>query len=57
MRRLFDKVMLRWERKFHPASPKPTRPRKTGRPGRYSYTLKRDEIEWALAPSDLDNSW
>jgi Recombinase/Recombinase zinc beta ribbon domain len=57
LRRLFNTVTLYWERRFHPASTKPTRPRKTDRPGRYSYTLQTDRIKWAFATSDLDNSW
>jgi hypothetical protein len=57
LRRLFKKVTLFWEKRFHPALKKPTRPRKTSRPGRYSYYLQRDRIRWALATSDLENSW
>ncbi len=57
LRRLFSKVTLFWDRQFCPASKKPTRPRKTSRPGRYSYTLQTDRIQWAFAASDLENSW
>jgi hypothetical protein len=59
LRRLFDKVKLFWERKYHQAMTKPTRPRKTKRPGRYSYTLQRDRIRWSYAVSDFnsESSW
>jgi hypothetical protein len=57
MRRLFTTVTLFWDRKFRPASAKPTRPRKTDRPGRYRYTLQTDRIVWAFAKCDLANSW
>jgi hypothetical protein len=56
LRRLFDTVTLFWDKQFHPASKKPTRPRKTNRPGRWSYTLKRDAVQWAFASSDLVSS-
>jgi hypothetical protein len=55
-RRLFKTVTLFWDREFHPASAKPTRPRKTARPGRYSYTLLRDRIQWAFTTVDLKSS-
>ncbi len=57
LRRLFKTVTLFWERTFHPASEKPTRPRKTERPGRFSYSLLRDRIEWSFPTTDLDDSW
>jgi hypothetical protein len=56
LRRLFDTVTLFWDKQFHPALHKPTRPRKTDRTGRWSYTLKRDAIKWAFATSDLGSS-
>jgi len=56
LRRLFDTVELRWDREFHPAREKPTRPRKMDRPGRYTYTLRRDRIKWHLASLDSGSS-
>jgi hypothetical protein len=55
-RQVFGSVTLHWDRKFHPASAKPTRPRKTNRPGRYSYALRRDRIEWGVAGLDTARS-
>jgi hypothetical protein len=57
LRRLFKTVTLFWEGTFHPAAPKRNRPRKTDRPGRYRYTLKKDAIRWAFAASELESSW
>jgi hypothetical protein len=57
LRRLFDRVTLFWDKTFHPAEAKPSRPRKTARPGRFSYTLRRDKIQWAFAACDLVSSW
>jgi hypothetical protein len=57
LRRLFKMVTLFWERTFHPAAEKPTRPRKTNRPGRYGYTLQKDQIRWSFAATDLGGSW
>lgn len=57
-RRPFKSVTLYWKRSFHPALEKPTRPRKTNRPGRYSYDLEWDRIEWEFTnPSNSDGSW
>jgi DNA invertase Pin-like site-specific DNA recombinase len=45
------------ERHYHKGRPgKPCRPRKTNRPGKYSYTLLKDKIQWAFANSDLECS-
>jgi hypothetical protein len=57
MRRLFTTVTLFWEKHHHPplANPPRTRPRKTNRQGRNSYTLQRDRIKWGFAVSDLGN--
>ncbi len=57
LRRLFQRVTLYWESTFHPASAKPTRPRKTERPGRFSYALQMDRIQWTLAESNLGGCW
>lgn len=57
LRQLFSTVTLFWDRTFHAASKNPSRPRKTERPGRYRYFLKRDQIKWSLAISDLAGSW
>lgn len=57
LRRMFKTVTLYWDRTFVAASPNPTRPRKTDRPGRHKYQLRRDQIGWALAESDLGVSW
>ena len=57
LRRLFSTVTLFWDRTFQPASKNPLRPRKTERAGRYRYCLKRDQIKWSLATSDLAGSW
>jgi hypothetical protein len=56
LRRLFNTVTLFWERVFRPASTNPTRPRKTDRPGRWSYTLQKDQIKWSFASCDLGDS-
>ena len=56
LRRMFKTVTLRWERKFHPARAKPSRPRTTDRPGRWGYTLLRDKIEWSFSASNLESS-
>lgn len=56
LRRLFKTVTLFWERTFIPSAAKPTRPRKTNRPGRYRYTLQYERIQWAMTPSDLNGS-
>lgn len=57
LRRLFHTVKLYWDRGFHPASPNPSRPRKTDRPGRYSYTLQGNRIEWRFTATDSVSSW
>jgi hypothetical protein len=57
MRRLFKSVTLFWDRTFCPAPANPTYARKTNRPGRYRYSLRRDRIQWAFATSDLETSW
>jgi hypothetical protein len=57
LRRLFKTVTLYWDRTFHPASERPTRPRKTDRAGRFSYRLDLGRTEWAFAASDLGGSW
>jgi hypothetical protein len=56
LRRLFRTVTLFWDRVWHPASAKPTRPRKTNRPGRYRYTLAKDRIEWAYPTLNPESS-
>jgi hypothetical protein len=56
-RRLFKTVTLYWRKVYHPASARPTRPRKTNRPGRNSYHLDRGRIEWAYPVSDLGDTW
>jgi hypothetical protein len=56
LRRLFHTVELFWDRAFHPARLKPTRPRKTDREGRFSYTLRRDRIKWHFAATDSAGS-
>jgi hypothetical protein len=57
LRQIFKTVTLRWERTFHPSSKRPTRPRKTKRPGRYSYELKNEATKWEIAISNLDKPW
>jgi hypothetical protein len=57
LRRLFKTVTLHWQREFVAASPNPTRPRKTDRPGRYRYTLLTDKIAYDYRESDLAASW
>jgi DNA invertase Pin-like site-specific DNA recombinase len=52
-RKLFKSVTLYWKKEFRPAAERPTRPRTTNRPGRYSYHLDRGRIEWAYTVSDL----
>jgi len=56
-RRYFKMVTLFWERSFHPAVAQPGRPRKTARPGRFSYRLRPDDFRWEFANTDLAISW
>jgi hypothetical protein len=56
LRRLFKTVTLFWEKTYHPPAAKPTRPHKTARRGRYSYTLQRDRIKWAFVKFDSISS-
>lgn len=53
LRRIFDKVHLFWDKQWHPSEEKPSRPRTTDRDGRWSYTLKVEQIEWGLKDIDL----
>jgi predicted site-specific integrase-resolvase len=53
-RALFDKVTLYWTSKFIEAG---DGPRKTNRPGRYSHSLDRDKMEWALGLSTVGGTW
>ncbi len=57
LRKLFNTVTLFWDKKFQAASSRPSRERKTKRPGRYRYHLKLGEIQWQLSTSDLTSSW
>ncbi len=57
LRRIFRSVTLYWDRTFHPGRQNSNRPRKTSRPGRYSYTLRLDRTEWHLASTDSVKSW
>ena len=57
LRRLFKKVTLHWSRTFHQNVENPSRPRKTNRPGRYSYTLQQDQTKWHFTTADLGSSW
>jgi hypothetical protein len=59
LRRVFDTVTLYWEATWHPnesRSRNGKRPRKTSRPGRYSYELQKDKIEWGYAASNVLSS-
>lgn len=57
-RRIFKVVTLSWKRSFHLAQENPARPRKTKRPGRYSYDLEPDRIEWEfIDPADSETAW
>ena len=56
-RRLFNKVILFWDRTFIPASTTPSRPHKTNRSGRNRFTLREDLIKWDYANLDLVSSW
>jgi hypothetical protein len=53
LRRLFKRVELFWSRTWHPAPARPTRPRKTRRPGRWSYDLDLSKTRWHLAEQAL----
>lgn len=53
LRRLFHTVTLYWDAEFRPAEENPSRPRKTERKGRFSYTLRKDLIEWGFGPDKL----
>ena len=57
LRRLFQTVTLYWDRTFRPPEKNPSRPRKTDRPGRYRYNLRRDLIEWRFPASDSVTFW
>jgi len=57
LRRLFNTVALYWDREFVPARSTPSHSRKTDRPGRYRYTLRRDLIEWDFPSLDMGGSW
>jgi hypothetical protein len=57
-RRIFKTVTLFWKRIFHPALENPTKPRKTNRPGRYSFELQQDQIIWVFADTtETGDSW
>ncbi|WP_425399563.1 recombinase family protein [Aeoliella sp.] len=53
LRRLFEKLILYWNREWHAAEAKPSRPRKTDRPGRWTYTIDAERIEWGLQDINL----
>lgn len=56
-RRIFKTVTLYWKRSYHAALEKPARPRKTERPGRFSYDLEWDRIEWEfIDPADSETA-
>ena len=57
LRRVFNTVRLFWDKKFHAARVNPDKPRKTDRPGRYSYTLDYDRIEWEIEDSKVVGTW
>lgn len=57
-RRIFKTVTLFWKRIFHPALENPTKPRKTNRPGRYSFELQHNQIVWVFADTtETGDSW
>lgn len=56
LRRLFERVTLRWDRQFIPSAKKPARERKTDRKGRFRYTLNSRDIGWELHTSNLSRS-
>src|SRR5262249_26301837 len=53
LRRLIKSVKLFWKQTWHPAEAKPSRPRRTDRPGRNKYELETDKIQWEFLQSDL----
>ena len=57
LRRFFERVTLYWDKTFHPASQRPTRKRKTNRPGRNRYALNLERISWGFATSELNAYW
>jgi hypothetical protein len=56
LRRLFKTVTLYWDATFKPRSKKPSRPLKTNRKGRNSFTLLKDKIRWEFSSPKLDGS-
>jgi uncharacterized phage infection (PIP) family protein YhgE len=57
LRRVFKTVTLYWDKKFIPRSKSPTRPQRTDRPGRNSFTLLKRKIGWKFSEAKLDGSW
>ncbi len=57
LRRIFRTVKLYWNKRFHPSEQVPSRPRKTSRLGRFSYTLQSDRIEWHRGILDSETFW
>jgi hypothetical protein len=57
LRRVFKTVTLYWKGTFHSAEKQPGRPRKTKRPGRWSYKLLTDKIKWDFESTSLGSSW
>jgi hypothetical protein len=56
LRQLFQTVKLYWNKKFNQSEAKPSRPRKTDRPGRFKYTLDAQRIEWGFGENILSGS-
>lgn len=57
LKRVLDKVLLFWSAEWHKAESKPTRQRKTQRPGRNKYRLDYDKIKFEFSGLDLVGSW
>ena len=54
LKRVVEKVTLKWDKTWHEALANPKRKRKTDRPGRWSYELLTDAITYDFRGPDLE---
>ena len=54
---IFNSVRLYWDERWHEAEQNPSRERKTTRPGRSSFQLRTDQIQWDIRGLQRDSSW
>jgi DNA invertase Pin-like site-specific DNA recombinase len=57
LKRIIAKVVLYWDKVWHPAEAIPSRERTTQRPGRYSYHLDLSKTQWVFQGSDPYSTW